>query len=510
VTRLTLLVITPRSTTFEIENGEPFASATEHVVALDGTIVSRSRENVFRLNGLRQAEKHVVTVETTGVQLKHEFRTAREVTFINVKRSAGSPRGDDTEAVQNAINSCPEGGTIIFPSGDWHCAPIFLKSHVDLYLPAHARLIGHPDVLRWPVLPAIATSGPQRGQVLGTWEGEPADCHAALLNGIGIENVRIYGEGTIDGNASFGTWWSRPKTPFLGWRPRLIYLVRSKSVTIDGLTLRNSPSWTIHPFQSRDLMFASLSIEAPANSPNTDGINPDSCENVRIAGVRFATGDDCVAIKSGKIAMARRGLIPSRNIKVSNCLMEEGHGGVVIGSEVSGGIYDVEVHDCIFRGTDRGLRLKTRRGRGKSAIIDGIRLENVRMEGVGTPFVINSFYWCDPDGKEAWIGDRHHRPVDDLTPAIRNISLRNVTCENVQHSAGFLLGLPEQPIENITLENYQVRFDPNANPGEPDMAEGITPVAREGFRASNVRGLKMTNVDIKGADGPVLIEENVS
>jgi polygalacturonase len=225
--------------------------------------------------------------------------------------------------------------------------------------------------------------------------------------------------------------------------------------------------------------------------------------------VHFSTGDDCISIKAGKISLAKSHPAPTRRIRISNCLMENGHGAVVLGSEMSSGIYDVEARDCLFVGTDRGLRLKTRRGRGKRAIIDGVKLNNIHMDRVGVPFVINSFYWCDPDGKEFWIGDRNKRPVDDGTPTLRNVSIKDVVCENTTVSAGFVLGLPERPVTDIRIENYRVRFDPNAKPGEPDMAAGIELVAREGFRLHNVRKLKMKGVEIEGADGPTLIKENV-
>jgi polygalacturonase len=347
------------------------------------------------------------------------------------------------------------------------------------------------------------------GEVLATWEGEALPSHAGLITGIEVQNVRIYGEGVIDGNASRETWWSRPKAMFGGWRPRTVHLIRSRNIAIEGLTLCNSPAWTLHPFGCQQLTFARLEVRAPMTSPNTDGINPECCEDVRIAGVQISTGDDCIAIKSGKISLAQLGLVPTRRVRISNSLMQDGHGAIVIGSEMACGVYDVEARDCLVVGTDRGLRLKTRRGRGRDAIVDGVRLQNVRMEKVGTPFVINSFYWCDPDGKAPHVGDRRPHPVDAGTPSLRNISLENVVSTQVQHSAGYVLGLPEQPAENLRLQNYRVVFDPQATPGEPDMAEGIMAVAREGFRVLNVRGLTLENVQIEGAEGPGFIEENV-
>ena len=184
----------------------------------------------------------------------------------------------------------------------------------------------------------------------------------------------IDGEGMIDGNASFDTWWSRPKTPFAGWRPRLVLVANSSNVVLSRAyacaTRRRGPCMRC---ARSDLRFLRLRVEAPVDSPNTDGINPESCARVRIAGVHVSTGDDCVAIKSGKPG-PEGDPPPTRDVLVSNCLMENGHGAVVLGSEMAGGIYDVTARDCVFLGTDRGFRIKTRRGRGKAAVIDGARL----------------------------------------------------------------------------------------------------------------------------------------
>jgi len=509
--RARIVLATSRSAVVEVSNGHPYRSPSPHKVLMGGKTVWSGHENVFTLRGLESDKRYGLTLESAGVRQTLAFRTKAEAAALSVTAfgAIGDGVADDTAAIQAAIQSCPPGGVVVFPAGAWLSAPLFLKSNVDLILERGARLIGHRDIARWPVLPATVHANGKGPQVLGTWEGEAMDMHASLLTGIEVENVAVHGEGVIDGNASPDTWWSRPKTPFRGWRPRTVFCVRSKNIALEGVTVRNSPSWTLHPFRSRNVIFANLKIEAPLDSPNTDGINPDSCQNVTIAGVHFSTGDDCISIKSGKISLAKSDPMPTRRIRISNCLMENGHGAVVLGSEMSSGIYDVEARDCLFVGTDRGLRLKTRRGRGKLAVIDGVKLRNIHMSRVGTPFVINSFYWFDPDGKEFWIGDRNRRPVDDGTPSLRNVSLKDVVCEMTAHSAGYVLGLPERPVQNIRIENYRVRFDPNAKPGEPDMAMGIEPVAREGFRLHNVRKLSLKRVDIQGADGPPLIKENV-
>lgn len=143
-------------------------------------------------------------------------------------------------------------------------------------------------------------------------------------------------------------------------------------MTLCGVTFKNSPSWTLHPYFSDNLKFYGLTINNPSDSPNTDGLDPESCKNVDIVGVKFSLGDDCIAVKSGKIYMGKKYRTPSENIHIRQCLMENGHGAVTVGSEMAGGVKNLVVEECRFYDTDRGLRIKTRRGRGKDAVLDQI------------------------------------------------------------------------------------------------------------------------------------------
>nr|WP_263858600.1 glycoside hydrolase family 28 protein [Coralloluteibacterium stylophorae] len=441
--------------------------------------------------------------------MRIDARTAAASPGLDVRDfgAVGDGRHDDTAALQAALSCCPEGGTVLLPAGTWLSGPLFLRSRTVLHLQEGAGLLGHPDIARWPLLPATLP-GAAGARVLGSWEGRPAACHASLLNVIDAEDVRIEGDGTIDANASFATWWSRPKTPFAGWRPRTLLIAHARRVAVEGLTFRNAPAWTVHALRSRALLFARLTIEAPADSPNTDGIDPESCEDVRILGCRIDTGDDCIAVKSGKPG-SEGAPPPSRGVRIGNCLLQRGHGAVVLGSECAGGIHDVEARDCVFDGTDRGLRIKTRRGRGRAAVIAGVRLANVRMRGVGTPFVVNSFYWCDPDGREPHVGDRAPRPIDAGTPTVRDIALEDVDCAGVAHAAAYVLGLPERPVEGLRIDGLRVRYADAAAPGHPDMAEGIPALRRAGLTFENVRGLALHGIDVAGAEGPLYATRNV-
>jgi polygalacturonase len=509
-TMIDILLVTARCLTLEIRNGQAYRSRIAHVFWLNGVPWRRSWDNVVRLTGLVPGQHYRVDVFSGGERQVLNFSTPAETWRLDVRAfgAVGDGAHDDTSAMQAAIMACPAGGTVVLPAGNWLSGPLFLKSDMHLHLMRDACLLGHPDIARWPLLPAVLQS--ESGtQVLGSWEGQPASCHASLINALGVQNVLIDGEGSVDGNASFQTWWSRPKTPFLGWRPRTILLANCSDIHVSGIRLRNSPSWTLHALRSKLLVFSCLDIQAPVDSPNTDGINPESCEQVRIAGVRISTGDDCIAIKSGKPG-PHGTPPPSRAIRISNCLLERGHGAVVIGSETAGGVYDVLAEDCVFDGTDRGLRIKTRRGRGRAAVIDGIELRNVRMRRVGTAFVVNSFYFCDPDGRAPHVGDRRALPVDDGTPTVRNLRLVNVDCDEVAHAGIYVLGLPEHPVQDISVRNLRIRFDALAEPGCPDMAEGIEPMQAIGIHLLNVRGFRIQGLDMQGQQGEAMTLENVA
>ncbi|MEF2070288.1 glycoside hydrolase family 28 protein [Consotaella aegiceratis] len=393
------------------------------------------------------------------------FRTAPCAGLIDAADYASTDAADNTAALQRAIDAVPAGGTLMLPKGRWLSGPLFLKSAMTLYLADGAELAAITDRAAYPVLE------PWRGDhVLGSWEGLPDACFAALITAIDCRDLAITGPGIIDGGGDRGDWWTWPKETRDGARrPRVLHLIGCEDLTLAGPVIRNSPSWTVHPYRCRRLTAVGLSVQNPAESPNTDGFDPESCEDVTIEGVHFSVGDDCIAIKAGKRALGRTDhLLPTRNVAVRHCLMERGHGGVVLGSEMSGGIHGVTVEDCDMRRTDRGLRIKTRRGRG-GAVTD-VTFRRVVMDGVDTAITANAFYFCDPDGKDEPVQSREAVPVDETTPRIADILVEDVELKNLRIAVAALLGLPEAPVENVRLARLSASFDPQAQPASPLMA----------------------------------------
>ncbi|MGO4622246.1 glycoside hydrolase family 28 protein [Ensifer sp. 2YAB10] len=412
------------------------------------------------------------TASCAGLVDAGDFGLVRDIHLDDIE---GARR--NAAALREAVAAVPEGGTLRLPAGVWTAFPLALKSGMTFHLSLGAVLRAPSERLGWPILPARNASG----GMLGSWEGLPADCFAAPLHAIGAKDLVIEGEGSLDGSGDRGDWWTWPKETRDGARrPRGLHLVSCSDVTLLGFTIRNAPSWTIHPQGCRRLTAAGLFVSAPPDSPNTDGFNPESCQGVTIAGVRFSVGDDCIAVKAGKRGQNGEAdhLSETRGVRVSHCLMERGHGGLVIGSEMSGGVHDVAVENCAMVGTDRGLRIKTRRGRG-GAITD-IAMRHVLMDGVETALSSNAHYHCDADGHDAWVQSRRPAPVDAGTPVIDGVTIEDVEIRDLAHAAGAFLGLPEAPIRNIKIRRLKIAsFNPEAAVAPPIMADRIRPMRHE-------------------------------
>jgi polygalacturonase len=396
-----------------------------------------------------------------------------------------------TAQLQAAIDACGNagGGTVVIPAGQYVTGALWLRSNVTLHLESGATLLGSQrfdDFPKWS----------------SKWEGSGVKLsRASLICGEGLENIAITGRGTIDGRGKI--WWdSQRREPGVARRPILVRVVNCRNVLVEGITLKNSPMWTLSPLACDNVNIRGVTIINPPDSPNTDGINPDSCRNVRISDCHVDVGDDCITIKSGKETDGRREIRACENVTITNCTLMHGHGGVVVGSEISGSIRNIAISNCVFVGTDRGIRIKARRGRG--GVVKDVRASNLVMDGVNCPIVVNLFYGCGAWGEKK-VTDRSPHPVNDSTPRFRRLRYSNITARRVKFAAAYVMGLPEMFVEDLVVENSSFLMDPdNTQAGEPAMAPDVGLHCRAGFIAKNVEKLTLRNVDISDQLGPAV------
>jgi polygalacturonase len=402
--------------------------------------------------------------------------------FFNILDYGANRESLDTHAIQATIDTCHQtgGGTVYVPAGQYVTGSISLKSNITLFLDAGAVLLGSKNFGDYPIIE-------------DRWEGKQQKTYASLITGRNLQNIAVVGRGTIDGCGDF--WWTPFREKKLKYaRPRLISFTDCRNVLIEGLTLTNSPAWTINPIRCENVTVDKVTIVNPPDSPNTDGINPDSCKYVHISNCHIDVGDDCITIKSGTEHENPANLAPCENITITNCTMAHGHGGVVIGSEMSGGVKNVVIANCIFIGTDRGIRLKARRGRG--GVVEDIRVSNIVMEKVLCPFVLNLFYSGDGNWESEALFDEERYPVGKNTPCFQRIHFSHITAREVELAAGFIKGLPEMPVKNVTFSDIFISMAAEAQPGVPAMAPHVKPMRQAGFVAEHVQGLRFHNVDI--------------
>ena len=503
-----LIFKSSRSFTFELDNQDIYYSNRAFDVFLNDTLVLRDvKTNVFSIYNLMPNQSYTVKVE----DFEASFKTESESLSMNVIDfgAKGDGTSVDTMQIQTAILAAPKGARVFIPKGTYLVGPIFLKSDLTLELEKGATLLYLTDRNQYPILPARFTKPDGSYFELASWEGVAAPQFASMITGLNVENVKIIGEGVFDGNAQNGDWWVKHKVMRGAWRPNGLFLVHSKNVALQGVTVKNTPSWNLHPYFSEHIDFIDLKIESPKDSPNTDGCDPESCKDVSIIGIDFSVGDDCIALKSGKIELGKTYKQPCERVVIRNCMMKYGHGAVVLGSEMSGGMKDIDVSQCYFLDTDRGLRIKTRRGRGKDAVIDGITFNNIYMKGVLTPLVMNMYYYCDDDGKTEYVWSKEALPIDDRTPFLGSFAFKNMVCDDIHVAAGFFYGLPEQPIRSIELENIQFNYALNPEPGIPAMMSFEEPRTKQGLYFNYVNEVKLNNVSIQGQNGEKVHFEHV-
>ena len=404
-----------------------------------------------------------------------------------------------TNAIQQAIDACTAqgGGTVVIPEGIYTTGPITLRSNVRLYTDYNCFVLFSHDLNLY--------------EIYDDWfEGIPTKRCTSPLNARNAENIAITGHGTFNGN---GDWWrpvKKNKMADLQWRkhlkekggivtekniwypdsgsviaqtycvdqnvpvitdetmwprvksflrPVLLHFVDCKNILLEGVTFENSPAWNVHPMGCENLIVNNVSIRNPWYSQNGDGIDVESCKNVVIANSSFDVGDDAICMKSGKDKPGRDRGIPTENVIVDNCVVYHGHGGFVCGSEMSGGIKNVEVRRNLYIGTDVGLRFKSTRGRG--GVVENIFIRDVNMINIPNEgLLFDLFYGGKGAGEETEeeIAARMNAeapPVSEETPAFRNIVIENVRGANIQRAIYFN-GLPEMKIQNVTLSNIAI------------------------------------------------------
>jgi polygalacturonase len=399
--------------------------------------------------------------------------------------AAGDGRVKDTAAIQSAIEACAKagGGTVYLPAGRYLTGTIQLRSHITFEIGPGAVILGSEDPADYPVRD-------------DPW-GAGRKSISSLIYAADAEDITITGRGTIDGQGQI--WWKRqwlaapragmprPSTAadfeevkkLANGRPQLIGIVRSKHLVIEKVHLINSPSWTIHPLFCEFVRVDGVTIENPVPSPNTDGINPESCRNVQIMNCRIDVGDDCVTLKSGINEVGRKMGRPDENITITNCVMLKGHGGVTIGSEMSGGVRNVVVSNCVFQGTQVGIRVKSQRGRG--AVVEGLSVSNIVMQDVLSAFTITTFYMGNDRPGDVF-------PVNDGTPRFRDFMFSNITARGSK-TAGQITGLKEMPVEDIAFSNVHVQ-------------------AETGLTCTNAKDIFFRDVVIDTETGPALTVVN--
>lgn len=385
-----------------------------------------------------------------------------------------------TEKFQAAIDTLAAhgGGQLIVQAGDYQIASLKLCSHLTFTIEAGATLHFSNQIDQYPLINS-------------RWEGVSRTIHRACLYGDHLEYVHLTGAGTIDGNGH--CWWQIFRDQTLDYpRPYLCSIEHSQHIKIDALTFINSPAWTLHPFDCNDVSIKSISIINPKDSPNTDGIDPESCQNIRISDCFFDVGDDCIAIKAGTEEDSHK--ISCKNVTISGCNMIHGHGGVVLGSEMSGNIENVVINNCTFADTDRGIRFKTRRGRGGK--IAQISITNITMDSVLCPIVITSYYYCGPKGTEEYVWTKAKLPLDQRTPRIENILFDNIIAVNIRSCAAFIYGLPEAPIEQLTIKNSILSLNPDSKPSEPEMIADAPKLSQAGIFIENTQNCSLTSTKL--------------
>jgi polygalacturonase len=433
----------------------------------------------------------------------------------------GAVSGGDvlnTKAFADAIEAVTNkgGGKVIIPPGIWLTGPVILKSNLELYAEAGALIIFSDNKDLYPI---IETSF----EGLDTWR-----CLSPIY-GKNIENVAFTGNGVWDGSGDAWRFVKKSKLNDNQWkklvasggvlndkkdewypseqfknamenadqnvrldlktkeefqeirdflRPVMVSIQNSKNVMFDGPVFQNSPAWCIHPLIVENLIVRNITVRNPWYSQNGDGIDIESCKNVLVENSNFDVGDDAICIKSGKDEDGRKRNIPCENLVVRNNTVYHGHGGVTVGSEMSGGVKNMHVSNCTFMGTDVGLRFKSNRGRG--GVVENIYISDIRMTNIPTFAISFNLYYGGQSVSEMMESGGMQKssdviPVTVETPQFKNISISKVTLKGAKQAV-IVQGLPEMNIENINITDMYLEAD-----------NGFTIVDADGVKVKNIR-----------------------
>lgn len=454
----------------------------------------------------------------------------RKDTFNILKYGAKSDASYvNTEAIKSAIEAANRagGGTVIIPSGLWITGPIVLRSNVNLHVSQGALLRFVDDRSHYPIIET-------------TWEGQKAYRCQAPIWGVGLTNVGITGQGVVDGSGHIwksvkkskmtesqwkqllstggvvdnNTWypsessrighnseWAKKLTPgktmadfesvkdFL--RPNMVSLFECNNVLVEGVTFQNSPAWTLHPLMCNHTIFRNVNVKNPWYGQNNDAIDLESCRYGIVDGCTFDTGDDAITIKSGRDEEGRKRGVPTENIIVTNTTVFHGHGGFVIGSEMSGGVRNMFVNNCTFLGTDIGLRFKTTRGRG--GMVNDIFISDIHMTDIVGEAILFDMYYAAQD-PIALLGDKRAvpqvvaKPINDGTPVFQDFYMDDVHCKGAS-AALVMNGLPEMNIKNVVLSNSSIS-------------------ATEGVKINDSDGVMLQNVSVYHQSGELITINN--
>lgn len=393
--------------------------------------------------------------------------------MINEHGALGDGKTVNTKAIQAAIDDCAKsgGGTIVVPNGTFVTGAIFLKQGVNLCVEKGGVLKGSQNTNDYPWIDT---------RIAGLEMKWPA----ALINADGVTNLQLTGEGTIDGSGE--RWWKEYWTAreaetndidphFKVGRPRLVHIIRCQKVLVRDLLLKDSAFWNLQLTYCDGIEVNHLRVIAPPGAASSDGVDIDSSRNVLVTDCDIVCDDDAICLKSGRDADGLRVNRPTENVEVRNCHVGHAGGLVVFGSETSGGIRHVRVHDCkADNGCKDVVRFKTRMGRG--GVVEDVVYEDIEAEGVRQVLSFN----MDAFGT-TWVPDqfREPAPVALGTPIFRNITVRNLKVNNCA-AAGHVVGLPESPIQDIKLENIEIQH------------------ADKGFTLRYIRGIACDNVKVNG------------